>query len=631
MEIQEFARSVLLGGSLEEKLLVPVEFSDERPEHALSLPDFPARPEAIRFDRSSRGPSFPGHESLRNATERGVAMHVFAHHELMALELMALALLKFTDAPTAFRLGIAQTMLEEQNHFSAYRARGEELGIGFGELPLSGFFWNALHGMSNPIDYVTQISMTFEQANLDFAEFYAGLFERIGDDECARIMRKVYVDEVRHVAYGLSWFERLREPGESTWEAYRKALPLPLSPSWAKGIGFSERGRQAAGLDGEFIRQLRLYSRSKGRPPRVFISNPDADALPCFAGETYARPDQLAQVGRDLAPTLIFHSHRSDVLACRRPDTAFLERLSELGVKLPEFVAPGELEQNLLARGHVWSLDPWCRDPGTERLARRIGDRLKHPMPEAGDGIARWRDGFIERIRAAEVAEHPAAAGDCQGLPATTDLHFTICGHSGRSRRAQSVIRRIADPAGGFGGYLVGQPMAGVAAETTARLYRSADRSSPLERMREYAQSAREELDALGYRGPLSLLFSVRPSDAGELRPYLRELHSGIHLDGTASALAGMLQRRKVGVWLHLKLDRMRSAGFGSATALMTHLDALVPLETLRTPGGVLLKQGALATSCPRGAVHRFTLLLVGESLELLESILPQSLAGVRY
>ncbi len=629
MEIREFARSVLLGGSLEEKLIVPAEFSDEQPEHSLRLPDSPARETAIRLDGGSGGPAFPRRDALRVPAERGVAMHVFAHHELMALELMAFALLELPDAPTAFRLGIADTMLEEQQHFCAYRKRAEQLGVGFGELPLSGFFWNAMHGISSPVEYVTQISMTFEQANLDFAEFYAGLFEEVGDEECAQIMHKVFEDEVGHVAFGLDWFDRLRPDGGSTWEVYREALPPRLSPSWAKGIGFSERGRRAAGLDEEFIREVRLFSRSKGRPPRVYISNPDAGLLPSFAGEPYVRPEQLAQVGRDLAPSLIFHCKKSDVLVCGRPDSDWLERLRELDVDLPEFVAPEALEENLLARGHVWSLDPWRWTAETDRLAERVGDRLMNRVSVDVDEFERWRDSFMERIRAEELAARSVPTGCGVVESATAELRVTVCGHTRRKGGAQTIVRRVADRAGSFAGYLVERPLAGLDTEAVARLHRAAGRSSVFGRMQEYAQSAHGDLRALGYRGPLMLHFLVAASDDGEPHAQLRELHAGIHMDDTAAALGKIVQRKRVAIWLHLERDRMRSAGFESGAALMTHLDAVLPMETARTMGTVRLKRGAVPTSCPHSAVHRFTLLLVGESLEVLASSLPGDLARI--
>ena len=62
--------------------------------------------------------------------ERGRVLHFFANHELLALELMAVALLRFPDAPHSFRRGIIETMKEEQKHLNLYIESMNRLGVG---------------------------------------------------------------------------------------------------------------------------------------------------------------------------------------------------------------------------------------------------------------------------------------------------------------------------------------------------------------------------------------------------------------------------------------------------------------------------------------------------------------------
>ena len=107
---------------------------------------------------------------LEKKEERGRLLHFFANHELLATELMALVLLKFPDAPATFRKGVLQTLKDEQEHTRLYLARMKACGIEFGALPVSGYFWRCVAPMENPIDYVAGLCLTFEQANLDFAQ-----------------------------------------------------------------------------------------------------------------------------------------------------------------------------------------------------------------------------------------------------------------------------------------------------------------------------------------------------------------------------------------------------------------------------------------------------------------------------
>src|SRR5438046_10750224 len=162
MELREFAGRVLFATALEEKLWCPNDITDEQPGAAIVTPNAPGRPAALRFKPHGSGQAeFPRMHHLEQQRERGRLLHFFANHELLATELMALVLLKFPDAPAAFRKGVLQTLKDEQIHTRLYLRRMTECGIRFGEIPVSGYFWRAVSGMSNPLDYVSSLSLTF--------------------------------------------------------------------------------------------------------------------------------------------------------------------------------------------------------------------------------------------------------------------------------------------------------------------------------------------------------------------------------------------------------------------------------------------------------------------------------------
>jgi uncharacterized ferritin-like protein (DUF455 family) len=152
-------------------------------------------------------------------------------------------------------------------------------GIEFGSLPVSGYFWRAVSGMESPMDYVAGLSLTFEQANLDFARHFSTCFGEVGDADSAKLLQKIYRDEIGHVAYGLKWFRRWKNPSESDWEAFCRQLKFPLVSSAGQGL-FHQRRRagKAAGLPLDFIENLNVFSQSKGRTPTVFVFNPLAEA-----------------------------------------------------------------------------------------------------------------------------------------------------------------------------------------------------------------------------------------------------------------------------------------------------------------------------------------------------------------
>jgi uncharacterized ferritin-like protein (DUF455 family) len=339
MELRELAEQVLFAATLEEKLRCPDRITDERPGPAFVAPAAPGRPKELQFKATGEArDSFPGTKNLEKESQRGRLLHFFANHELLATELMALVLLKFPDAPAAFRKGVYQTLKDEQVHTQLYLRRMKECGIQFGELPVSGYFWRSVSVMENPLDYVSSLCLTFEQANLDFARHYARGFAAVGDASSAALLEKIYRDEIGHVAYGLNWFRRWKNPGESDWEAFCRQLKFPLSPQRAKGITLNVEGRRAAGLDPQFIAELDVFSQSKGRTPNVFVFNPFAEAR-IAQGKSFNPTKHQAQLARDLANLPQFLCRQDDiVLVNQKPSVEFLSGIKQAGFALPEFV-----------------------------------------------------------------------------------------------------------------------------------------------------------------------------------------------------------------------------------------------------------------------------------------------------
>lgn len=372
MELREFAERVLFATTLEEKLQCPEAITDDDPGVPLATPALPGRPRELRFrSQDSARADFPGFAVLDQERERGRLLHFFGNHELLATELMALALLKFPNAPPAFRRGVLNTLKDEQEHTRLYMARMRACGIEFGELPVSGFFWRCGAPMENPIDYVATLCLTFEQANLDFAGHFARGFAQVGDAETARLLDRIYHDEIKHVAYGLKWFRRWKNPSESDWDAFCHALKFPLSPQRAKGFTVNVAGRRAAGFDPAFIAELEVYAQSKGRTPSVYVFNPFAEAY--FArGDAFQPSRHQTQLHRDLAALPQFLCRQDDiVLVPERPAREFLNSLKEAGFVLPEFVELGSGGIDLhgdLARRKLGTLRPWAWGPDSVAL-----------------------------------------------------------------------------------------------------------------------------------------------------------------------------------------------------------------------------------------------------------------------
>ena len=351
-------------------------------------PDQPGRPGALAFSTGQFKFSFPSTVHLESEGTRGHLLHFFANHELLATELMALVLLKFPDAPKEFRAGVLRTLKEEQDHTRMYLGRLKQLGVGFGEHPVNGFFWRMIADMATPLDYVSRLSLTFEQANLDYSRFFGSQFAIIGDELSEKLMRRIYEDEIGHVGYGLEWFRKWKDPEQSDWEAYQAQLRLPHSPRRAKGAPFNREGRREAGLDEEFIDELFVYSKSKGRAPDVYLFNPFAESF-MGRGSGFAPNKQQAALVRDLENLPQFLCRRDDVvLVNERPNTGFLAGLQELGFQLPQFETLGDgriSEDSELLSRKLGSLQPWAWSSDSLNVFEPLLERSASADPPLND------------------------------------------------------------------------------------------------------------------------------------------------------------------------------------------------------------------------------------------------------
>ncbi len=383
MNVTEFAEQIVFGKTIEDKLISPGQITQDKAGAKLptvrSLAS-PGRPVELRMrhDLSSTG-SPPSDEQLENELARGKLLHYLANHELLATELMALVLLKFPDAPYAFRRGVLVTLQEEQQHTRMYIDRMRECGVEFGAYPVGGRFWRIVEPMQTPMDFVSRLSLTFEQANLDYSLHFSKVFARQGDTETAGLLRKIYEDEIGHVQHGLEWFRQWKSPEQSDWEAYQAALEYPMSPQLGRGPrgAFNREGRVRAGLSREFIDAIEVFRQSRGRSPTVRWFDPGAEAGLTGEGESHL----LDQLGKDLELVMAPIARQGDVVLVREtPSIQLRKRLIEYGFELPEFV---QFESRAsLAHRKLGELAPWAWTPANHRIATPlIQSSLRKPPP----------------------------------------------------------------------------------------------------------------------------------------------------------------------------------------------------------------------------------------------------------
>ena len=398
IQLQDFAKQVLFGETLEEKLSFPrSEIIDTLPGSPIKTPRKLSRPHHLRLHEDGVKANHPSNAKLVDERERGRLLHFFGNHELLATELMALVLLKFPEAPSSFRLGVLETLKEEQIHTQLYIHRMKQCGVEFGELPLSDYFWKSVSSMEDPLDYVTRLSLTFEQANLDYSFEYKKTFESVGDDVTAGLLDRIYRDEIQHVGFGLKWFRRWKDSGRTDWEVFRKRLVFPLSPSRAKGSCYNIDGRIQAGLDDAFISDLQVFHQSRGRTPSVLWFNPDAER---YAAEDPANELSMerTQLQDDLEILPLFYSRQDDILLMSTPpEKEHLRNIQNSGFTLPEILIHGDKKAAPTIPRKIGQLRPWSWTPDSLAFFRNTFVSLTRPIQLGTLWNASIRDFFSKK------------------------------------------------------------------------------------------------------------------------------------------------------------------------------------------------------------------------------------------
>lgn len=277
--VRDFCLRVLQSGDLETKLSAPLDsrgsLLPDSPTGSPVFIDRPARDSGLRMQAGSGRLPRPG--QLSDPEHRKLCLSRFAHHELMAVELFAWALLRWPTLPRSLRRGLLSALVDEQRHCRLYLERLEAHGGHFDTGDHSDYFWLQVPAIAaspaGPRAFLAAVGLTLEQANLDFTLTYRDGFAEAGDHESAGVCQLVHDEEIAHVALAAHWIKRLSaldsggstDSDESDLDCYLAAVPFPLGPARAKGRRFEVGPRRRAGLSDAMIEHVRSARSSSER------------------------------------------------------------------------------------------------------------------------------------------------------------------------------------------------------------------------------------------------------------------------------------------------------------------------------------------------------------------------------
>lgn len=612
------AERALFGATLEDKL-APFDMDDSAPGAAIAVPQMPGRPPDLA-PSATRAP-FP--RDLHNPDSRARVLHFLANHELLALELIALALLRFPDAEPGWRRGMAAILGQEQDHLRGYLDRLAVAGLTFGDQPLNTYFWSALSGARSQQQFTAGLSLTFEQANLDHAFAFAARFRAVGDHEAAAHLDRVLADETEHVAHGVRWLGIWR-PDTDLWTAWTDLLEPPLSPARAKGTTLVVEPRLAAGIPQAVIDRLTVWSASKGRPPIVAWFTPDVESevgnsdrlKTAGSGSAAARSAGVPQqIAGDLATLPMFLLGADDHVLAPPPGVRWLRGLQAVGFTIPGFGVDvpervggwlpwGWSPSTCATAGKPW--DPrwaelyskaWLQEnfgegrvAHTEQELEALGAPgmvLKAPFSTAGRGLKRWerpdRPGWARRVLAEQGA---VVVEPWEERVVDLSVQFTV----GEVLKIQPWSRFRVDPHGRYRGACLGRQLEGLDKDLL-RWIRTTDPQSELERAIRPVAAAMAERGFSGFAGIDAYI--TRTSDGYRLRT-LVELNPRVTMGRIAAAVGRRVRHERVGLMRVVTPGQLAAEGTDPLT--WTSRMAELPAPKLRDG---LIDEGTLMLTEP--------------------------------
>ena len=217
----------------------------------VAMPDTPAHPPQPELLPPNAMP-----RRGRGGSERGriALIHALAHIEFVAIDLALDAAGRFGgERGGQFVSDWLDVAADEAMHFALLARRLVSLGSHYGALPAHAGLWDAARETAHDLAArMAIVPMVLEARGLDVTPATITRFAVAGDHTTARILQRIFDDEVRHVGVGTRHFSAVcAERGVSppkTWQMLvARHFKGTVKPP------FNDSARHSAGLSYEFM------------------------------------------------------------------------------------------------------------------------------------------------------------------------------------------------------------------------------------------------------------------------------------------------------------------------------------------------------------------------------------------
>jgi uncharacterized ferritin-like protein (DUF455 family) len=211
---------------------------------------------------------------LPSTTPEGRLMraHREYNQEVQSLEIAALCLVDFPDAPWELRMELARQCWDEARHAEIAYRDVKEMGGWKGMYPIANLDWSVVAMLDSLPARLAVQHRTFEAGSLDIENAAIPMFRDMGMEAAAEMKDAVDADEIQHVRFANEWLRRLTDAQP------RAVLEIAAAMAWLrkvvaateldslKDIPTSDETRQLAGFTNGEIGEVTRLHQALGLP-----------------------------------------------------------------------------------------------------------------------------------------------------------------------------------------------------------------------------------------------------------------------------------------------------------------------------------------------------------------------------
>ena len=220
----------------------------------VAMPDQPAWPDAPELLPPGRMP-----KRRKAGSERGrIALwHSLAHIEFVAIDLALDMAGRFGEQMgQEFVDDFLAVAADEAMHFALLSRKLDSLGSHYGALPAHAGLWEAAYATRHDVAArLAVVPMVLEARGLDVTPATLERVAASGDENGARILKRILDDEIRHVGFGTKHFIRCASARGIAPENHWQDL-VKLHFRGFVRPPFNDSARLAAGLSREFYAEI---------------------------------------------------------------------------------------------------------------------------------------------------------------------------------------------------------------------------------------------------------------------------------------------------------------------------------------------------------------------------------------